>query len=107
MRLAKIDWALGAVLAAMTVGVSACGSSSSSTVDEQPADEHRRRRGPAEPRRVGRLRAARMGEAVRTADRLRGARQVRGLLRRNGDADAPGRAASTTWSPPPATRACA
>jgi len=31
MRLAKIDWALGAVLAVMVVGVSACGSSSSST----------------------------------------------------------------------------
>jgi putative spermidine/putrescine transport system substrate-binding protein len=29
MRLAKIDWALGAVLAVMLVGVSACGSSSS------------------------------------------------------------------------------
>jgi putative spermidine/putrescine transport system substrate-binding protein len=31
MRLAKIDWALGAILAVMVVGVSACGSSSSST----------------------------------------------------------------------------
>jgi putative spermidine/putrescine transport system substrate-binding protein len=31
MRLAKIDWALGAVLAAMVLGASACGSSSSST----------------------------------------------------------------------------
>jgi putative spermidine/putrescine transport system substrate-binding protein len=31
MRLAKIDWALGAVLALMTIGVSACGSSSSSS----------------------------------------------------------------------------
>ena len=29
MRLAKMDWALGALLAAMTVGVCACGSSSS------------------------------------------------------------------------------
>jgi putative spermidine/putrescine transport system substrate-binding protein len=31
MRLAKIDWALGAVLLAMMVGASACGSSSSSS----------------------------------------------------------------------------
>jgi putative spermidine/putrescine transport system substrate-binding protein len=31
MRLAKIDWALGAVLAAMVLGASACGSSSSSS----------------------------------------------------------------------------
>jgi putative spermidine/putrescine transport system substrate-binding protein len=31
MRLAKIDWAMGAVLALMAVGVSACGSSSSGT----------------------------------------------------------------------------
>jgi putative spermidine/putrescine transport system substrate-binding protein len=31
MRLAKIDWALGAMLAVMVVGVSACGSSSSKT----------------------------------------------------------------------------
>ncbi len=31
MRLARIDWALGAVLVVMAVGVSACGSSSSST----------------------------------------------------------------------------
>ena len=31
MRLAKIDWALGAVLMAMVVGASACGSSSSTT----------------------------------------------------------------------------
>jgi len=31
MRLAKIDWALGAVLLAMVVGASACGSSSSTT----------------------------------------------------------------------------
>jgi putative spermidine/putrescine transport system substrate-binding protein len=31
MRLARIDWALGAVLLMMAVGVSACGSSSSST----------------------------------------------------------------------------
>jgi putative spermidine/putrescine transport system substrate-binding protein len=31
MRLAKIDWALGAVLLAMVVGASACGSSSSSS----------------------------------------------------------------------------
>jgi len=31
MRLAKIDWALGAVLAVMAVGVSACGSSSNSS----------------------------------------------------------------------------
>jgi putative spermidine/putrescine transport system substrate-binding protein len=31
MRLAKIDWALGAVLATMVVAVSACGSSSSSS----------------------------------------------------------------------------
>jgi putative spermidine/putrescine transport system substrate-binding protein len=31
MRLAKIDWALGAILAVMVVGVSACGSSSSSS----------------------------------------------------------------------------
>lgn len=32
MRLAKIDWALGALLTAMLVGVSACGSSSSGPV---------------------------------------------------------------------------
>jgi putative spermidine/putrescine transport system substrate-binding protein len=32
MRLAKMDWALGALLAAMTVGVCACGSSSSGPV---------------------------------------------------------------------------
>jgi putative spermidine/putrescine transport system substrate-binding protein len=31
MRLKKIDWALGAILAALAVGVTACGSSSSST----------------------------------------------------------------------------
>src|SRR5690349_16506553 len=31
MRFAKVDWALGAVLLAMIVGASACGSSSSST----------------------------------------------------------------------------
>ena len=31
MKLAKIDWVLGAVLAAMILGASACGSSSSST----------------------------------------------------------------------------
>jgi putative spermidine/putrescine transport system substrate-binding protein len=31
MRLAKIDWALGAVLAALVLGASACGSSSSSS----------------------------------------------------------------------------
>ncbi len=31
MRLAKIDWALAAVLGAMTIGVAACGSSSSSS----------------------------------------------------------------------------
>jgi putative spermidine/putrescine transport system substrate-binding protein len=31
MKLAKIDWAMGAVLALMAVGVSACGSSSSTT----------------------------------------------------------------------------
>jgi putative spermidine/putrescine transport system substrate-binding protein len=31
MKLAKIDWAMGAVLALMAVGVSACGSSSSNT----------------------------------------------------------------------------
>jgi putative spermidine/putrescine transport system substrate-binding protein len=31
MRLAKIDWALGATMAVLAVGVSACGSSSSST----------------------------------------------------------------------------
>ncbi|HLB20576.1 MAG TPA: hypothetical protein VK605_00580, partial [Solirubrobacteraceae bacterium] len=31
MRLAKIDWALGVVLATMVVAVSACGSSSSSS----------------------------------------------------------------------------
>jgi putative spermidine/putrescine transport system substrate-binding protein len=31
MRLAKIDWALGSVLAVMVVGVSACGSSSSTS----------------------------------------------------------------------------
>ena len=31
MRIARIDWALGAVLVVMAIGVSACGSSSSST----------------------------------------------------------------------------
>ncbi len=31
MKLAKIDWAMGAVLALMAVGVSACGNSSSTT----------------------------------------------------------------------------
>src|SRR5438270_11390257 len=31
MKLARIDWALGAVLAVMVIGVSACGSSSSTT----------------------------------------------------------------------------
>jgi putative spermidine/putrescine transport system substrate-binding protein len=31
MRLGKIDWALGAILAALAVGVTACGSSSTST----------------------------------------------------------------------------
>src|SRR6185437_10487810 len=31
MRFAKVDWALGAVLMAMIVGASACGSSSSKT----------------------------------------------------------------------------
>src|SRR5438105_13691475 len=38
---------------------------------EQPADEDRRGRGAAEPDCVGRLYAARMGEAVRKADGLR------------------------------------
>src|SRR5438105_1681490 len=31
MRLKKIDWALGAIVAALAVGVTACGSSSTST----------------------------------------------------------------------------
>ena len=31
MRFAKIDWALAVVLGAMTLGVTACGSSSSSS----------------------------------------------------------------------------
>ena len=31
MRLAKIDWALGAILGVMTIGAAACGSSSSSS----------------------------------------------------------------------------
>jgi putative spermidine/putrescine transport system substrate-binding protein len=36
MRLAKIDWALAAVLATLVVGVSACGSSSSSSTGTLP-----------------------------------------------------------------------
>jgi putative spermidine/putrescine transport system substrate-binding protein len=36
MRLAKIDWALGALLAAMTVGVCACGSSSGPATGSLP-----------------------------------------------------------------------
>ena len=90
MRLAKIDWVLGVVLAAMVVAVSACGSSSSSSSSA------------GLPTKIGTGEgqlnlvawegyAARMGQALRSADGLQGARQVRGLLRRNGHADAPGR----------------
>ena len=67
----------------------------SAASDGKPQAAHLDRAGrrPAEPDRVGRLRAAGMGQAVRKADGLRGAREVRGLIRRNGRADAPGRGA--------------
>ena len=66
------------------------------------------RGGHAEHDRVGGLHAAAVGEAVREADRLQGQREVRRLLGRDGHADAlRAAAASTTWSRPPATRACA
>ena len=46
----------------------------------------------------------RVGQAVREADRLQGQREVRRLVRRDGDADARrAAAASTTWSRPRAT----
>ncbi len=80
MRLAKIDWALGAVLVVMAVGVSACGSSSSSTSSASlptsiGAGEGQLNlvawEGYAQPEWV---------KPFEKQTRLRGARQVRGLL---------------------------
>ena len=72
------------------------------------ADQDRHGRGPAEPDRLGGLHAAAVGQAVPEADRLQGAREVRRLVGRDGDAHAlRAAAASTTWSPRRATRACA
>ena len=72
-------------------GRSACRLRAVEAAPQRAADRDREGRGPAQPGRVGRLHAAGVGEAVRSADRLPGARQVRRLLRRDGHADAPGR----------------
>ena len=58
---------------------------------QRPADDDREGRGAAESRRVGGLHAAAVGQAVPEGDRLPGAREVRGLLGRDGDAHASGR----------------
>ncbi len=81
MRLAKMDWALGALLAVMLVGVSACGSSSSGPVSGSLPTTIGKGEGQlnlvawegyAQPEWV---------KPFEAADRLPGARQVRGLLR--------------------------
>ena len=58
---------------------------------DRPADVDRQRRGAAQPRRVGGLHPAAVGEAVHQGDRLQGERQVRRLVGRDGHAHAPGR----------------
>ena len=57
------------------------------TAEPPGAAEDRQGRGPAQPHRLGGLPAARVGQAVRAADRMPGEREVRGQLGRDGRAD--------------------
>ncbi len=76
-QMSKRTWALVAVLA-VGLALPAAGVS-------------KQQRRHAEHDRVGGLHPAAVGEAVREGDRLQGAREVRRLLGRDGDADALGR----------------